>query len=188
MKKNIFFRGNAKKKILLLLLGGIALGLTTSPRAQRRVFRAISREWKEINNKNLHRHVKDFEKHKMIRYVNDSEWWNIELTEKGRREAEKIKLSEVRIVKPKKWDRRWHLVISDIPEKNKIARDAMRRKIKEIGLVEVQKSTFIHPYPCKKEIDKIIEFFEVKKFVLQLEVVDLDKLIEDKLIKKFKLS
>jgi len=188
MKDGTFFRGNTKKKILLLLLGGVALGLATSPRVQKRVFNTLCRDWRDLNRRNLYRHIKDFEEHKMIKYVNKDEWWNIELTEKGKREAKKIKLNEIKILKPKKWDKKWHLVIFDVPEKNKIARDALRRKIKEIGLVEIQKSTFIHPYPCKSEIDKIIKFFEVKKFVLQLEIIDLDDLLENKLVKKFKLS
>lgn len=183
----MFFRSSTKKKILLLLLGGLALGLATSPRAQKRVFNTLVRDWRDIDRKNLYRHVKNFEEHKMIRYVNKDEWWNIELTEKGRCEAEKIKLNEIRIIKPKKWNKKWHLVIFDVPEKNKIARDALRRKIKEIGLVEIQKSTFIHPYPCKEEVDKIIDFFEVDKFVLQLEISNLDNSLRSKLIKKFKL-
>jgi DNA-binding PadR family transcriptional regulator len=188
MKNNIFFKSSTKKKILLLLLGGLALGLATSPRSQKRTFNALCRDWKNIDKQNLYRHIKDFEKHKMIRYVNKGQWWSIELTERGKCEAKKIKLSEIKINKPKKWDKRWHLVIFDVPEKNKIARDALRKKIKEIGLVEIQKSTFIHPYPCKKEIDKVINFFGVENFVLQLEILTVDKLVEGGLIKKFKLS
>lgn len=183
----MIIKSNIKKKMLLLLLGGLALGLATSPRAQRRTFNVLCRDWKNLNKRNVYRYVKEFEEHKMIRYVDNGQWWDIELTSKGRAVAEKIKLNDIKILKPKKWDRRWHLVIFDVPEKNKIARDALRRKIKGIGLVEIQKSTFIHPYPCKKEIDKIIDFFEVKKFVLQLEIINLDDAIKNKLIKKFKL-
>lgn len=181
-------KGNIKKKILLLLLGGIALGLATSPRAQRRTFSILCRDWKDINKRNMYRYVKEFEEHKMIRYVDNGQWWSVELTVKGRAMAEKIKLNDIKIIKPKKWDKRWHLVIFDVPEKNKIARDSLRKKIKEIGLVEIQKSTLIHPYPCREEINKIVDFFEVKKCVLQLEVSDLDESIKAKLIKKFKLS
>lgn len=184
----MFLKGNAKKKILLLLLGGIALGLTTSPRAQKRVFNTLHREWRDLNRRNLYRHIKDFEEHKMIRYVNKNEWWNIELTEKGKCEAEKIKLNEIKIPKPRRWNKKWHLVIFDIPERNRVARDALRKKIKQIGLVEVQKSTFIYPYPCKNEIDKIINFFEVDKFVLQLEINTLDESMRRILIKRFKLK
>lgn len=180
-------KGNIKKKILLLLLGGVALGLASSPRVQRRTFSILCKDWEELNKRNVYRYVKEFKEHKMIRYVNKGEWWNVELTAKGRAIAEKIKLDDIEIVKPKKWNKRWHLVIFDVPEKNKIARDALRKKIKEIGLVEIQKSTFIHPYPCKEEIDKIIDFFELRKCVLQLEVSNLDKSIKDRLIKKFRL-
>lgn len=181
------FKRDTRDKILLLLLTGVALGLSTSPRAQRRVFRNLSYEWKKISRKNLYRNVGSLKKDGVVKYKKENEWWNIELTLKGEREAKKIKLNEIQINKPEKWDKNWHLVIFDIPEKMRVARDAMRQKMKHLGLTEIQKSTFICPYPCKKEIDKIAKFFEVEEYVLQLEVVNLDKSIENNLIKKFKL-
>ncbi|HBI16617.1 MAG: Transcriptional regulator, PaaX family [Candidatus Moranbacteria bacterium GW2011_GWF2_34_56] len=178
---------DTRDKILLLLLAGVALGLSTSPRAQRRVFRNLSYDWGEINRKNLYRNIESLSNDGVVKYKKDNEWWNIELTVKGEREAKKIKLNEIKINKPEKWDKDWHLVIFDIPEKKRVARDALRKKMKQIGLIEIQKSTFIYPYSCKKEIDKIAKFFEVDKFVLQLKVINIDKSIESNLIKRFKL-
>lgn len=180
-------KSDTTKKILLLLLAGIALGLSTSPRAPKRIFRALSREWREIDRNRLYRNVKKMEDNGVVRYVNKGEWWNVELTVKGGRLADKIKLNEIRIIKPKKWDKKWRLVFFDIPESNRVSRDALRKKIKELGFLEIQKSIFVFPYPCWNEISRVVKFFELEKNVIQCEVASFDLNIEAKLKKRFGL-
>ena len=43
----------------------------------------------------------------------------------------------------------------DIPESSKYTRDFIRRKLNTLGFVAIQKSVFIHPFPCRE----IVEFF-----------------------------
>lgn len=56
------------------------------------------------------------------------------------------------IVKPKKWDRKWRIVVFDVPETKKEERDIFRRQLKSLGFAHVQKSLFVHPYECKDQI------------------------------------
>ena len=63
------------------------------------------------------------------------------------------------------WDGKWRLVVFDIPEKLRKGRDALRAKIKELGFYELQKSVFVFPYECRDEIDFIVEFFGLRKYV-----------------------
>jgi len=48
-----------KKKILLLLFGGISLGLAYSPGKQFRVLRQVASEWQKISRRNLVRNLHD---------------------------------------------------------------------------------------------------------------------------------
>ncbi|MCH7763134.1 MAG: hypothetical protein IIB95_05255, partial [Candidatus Marinimicrobia bacterium] len=59
----------------------------------------------------------------------------------------------------------WRIVIFDIPEKRKKARDAINLKLKELGFHPIQKSTFIFPYECRNEIDFVAEHFFVRKYI-----------------------
>lgn len=68
-------------------------------------------------------------------------------------------------IKRGEWDGKWRLVVFDIPERIKKARDALRGKLRELGFYELQKSVWVFPYGCKNEIDFIIEFFNLKKYV-----------------------
>lgn len=70
----------------------------------------------------------------------------ISLTRKGERELEKI--GDV-IIKPKKWDGKWRILIFDISETKKSIRDSMRRTLIAIGFVKLQNSVWVFPYDCE---------------------------------------
>ena len=100
----------------------------------------------------------------------------IELTKNGKAKLLKYKLNDIVIQPQKKWDRKWRLVCFDIPEKLKASRVLFQRKLREIGLIQIQKSLYITPYPCEDEIDFIKEMFEIRPFVriVTAESIDID--------------
>ena len=92
------------------------------------------------------------------------------LQKAGHKKALSFKIDEIKIKKPEKWDGKWRIVVFDIPEKKKAAREALRKKLKDLGFVELQKSIFINPYECEDEIDFIVEFFQTRPNVRYLRV------------------
>ena len=56
-------------------------------------------------------------------------------------------------------------LVTDIPEKKKLGREALRSKLKQLGFYQLQKSCFIHPFDCKSEVDYISELFEVSPYM-----------------------
>jgi len=168
-------------------MAGVALGLATSPRMQKRIFYTLKKDWKFINKQKLYRNIKELEESNIIRYRNKGEWWNVELTKKGKKQAQKIGFNKLKITKPKRWDRKWRVVIFDVPEKNKIIREALRKKMQKLGFRELQKSVFVYPYPCNKEINRVIKFFKAENFVEQFIAVDFNRKTEKNLKRIFKL-
>lgn len=94
--------------------------------------------------------------------------YQIRLTKKGLEKANELKFNDIRVEKPLRWDHKWRIVVFDIPEKHKSARDALRRKLQELGFYKLQDSIFIYPYECFKEIDIICKVFCVTPFVQYL--------------------
>ncbi len=179
--------GTLKKKILLLLLAGISLGLTKRPDYQWKIIKETSKEWEKINKERLKEIIKEFYQEKLVEYrEKPDESIEIVLTEKGKIKALEGKIDELEVKTPKTWDKLWRVVIFDIPEKKKKARDALRRKLKELGFLEFQKSVFIFPYECKDEIEFIVEVFEIRKYVRYLIVKEITN--EEELLLKFKLK
>ena len=162
----MIIKSEAKQKALLLLVAGVALGFSRSPKNYFTILRGVAREWKEIKRNKLVRIVREFYNDRIIDYKEkDDGTVEIVLTKDGKKKALKYQIDEIKIKKPDKWDKKWRIVIFDIPEKKKKIREALRDKLKEIGFKELQKSVFIYPYPCEDEIDFIIEVFEIRPHV-----------------------
>lgn len=159
-------RQETKQKILLLLLSGVALGLSRSPKGYFRILRETQKAWKDIERKRLYTLVREFYNDRLIDYKEDKDGSvKIVLTKEGQKKALKFKIDEMEIKKPSKWDGEWRIVIFDIPERFKKAREALRLKLKELGFLELQKSVFVLPYECEDEINFIMEVFLIRPFV-----------------------
>ena len=63
----------------------------------------------------------------------------MEITENGRKKVLFYRLDEIKIKRNKKWDGFWRVAAFDIPERHRKARMALSRKMKEIGLLSLQK-------------------------------------------------
>lgn len=147
-------------------MAGVALGLSRSPKKYFRILEGISKEWKEIDRNKLVRIVKEFYRDRIVDYKENKDGVvEIILTKDGRQKALKYQIDEIKIKKPEKWDGKWRMVVFDIPEKKKKAREALRNKLQELGFRELQKSVLIFPYECENEIDFIMEVFEIRPYV-----------------------
>ncbi|HEY4501352.1 MAG TPA: hypothetical protein VJI70_03810 [Candidatus Paceibacterota bacterium] len=51
--------------------------------------------------------------------------------------------------KKRPWDKRWRVIIFDIPEKRRRTRDRLRITMRELGFVHLQDSVWVYPYDCE---------------------------------------
>lgn len=84
------------------------------------------------------------------------------LTQKGREKAIRYAIAQMEIASQKTWDKKWRLIMFDVPEGKVQARRAINLALKRLGCAQYQKSVFITPFPCKKEIDLVGECFGVR--------------------------
>ena len=167
----MIIRSESKQKILLLLVAGVALGLSRSPKNYFKILEGVSKEWKEIDRNKLIRIVKEFYHDRIVGYKENKDGIvEIILTKDGRQKALKYQIDEIKIKKPEKWDGKWRVVVFDIPEKKKKAREALRNKLQDLGFRELQKSVLVFPYECEDEIDFIVEVFEIRPYVRFIKV------------------
>lgn len=96
------------------------------------------------------------------------------ITEKGERLLA-LETERVAITKKRKWDRRWRVVIFDIPERRKSMRASLRRFMHEYGFVRLQDSVWIYPYDCEDLIALAKANFRVGADVLYLIVERLER-------------
>lgn len=158
--------GETQKKILLLLLGGIALGLSGSPSRYFQILESIGKEWEEIERQSLKRAIRKLYTSKLISEKQNSDGTiTMVLTGEGKKKALTFDLEKMKIKKPKQWDKKWRVVLFDIPNNRKRIREILRFHLKDLGFYDFQESVFVHPYDCKEEIEYLIEFYVIRRFV-----------------------
>ena len=166
-----FYYSTTKQKVLLLLVAGLALGLSRSPRHQWRILTGLPKALKDTDRAVLNRILHEFHRERLVDFrIEKDGITQLVLTELGRKRALRYKIDEITISIPLRWDGKWRIVLFDIPERQKKAREALRSKLRELGFVQFQKSAWVLPYPCKNEIDFIVEVFEIRPHVQYLEV------------------
>lgn len=132
------------------------------------------------------RDLKNLQSRKLVDYLElENGQVEIKITKLGREMILKYNLDEIKL-KTGKWDGKWRLIIFDIPHHHKTARDAFRKKLKDLKFYPLQKSVFITPHPCEDEIDFIASIFDVRKYILVLYVDRFEG--EEKLRHYFKIQ
>lgn len=180
-------RTTTKKKLLLLLTSGLGLSLARTPKQYFRIIKETHRAYKEIDRRKLFRLISEFRHDRLVKCKNNPDGTiSIVLTEDGQKKALRYNIDDIKIKTPSKWDKKWRLVIFDIPEKKKHAREVLRSKLKELGFHQFQKSCFIYPYECENEINFVVELFELR---LCVTLIKAEKITNEAALKlKFKLS
>lgn len=142
-------------------------------------------ELRRYNRYRVRATLKRLEKGGLVSISYEGDKTVIRLTKNGQEKILKYKLEEMKIKPQKRWDGKWRIVIFDIPEKFKLARNVFAAKLREIGFLPLQKSVWICPYPCEEEIDFLKEVFKIRPFVKVITAEKVD--VKNNLIKAFNL-
>ncbi|OGF62151.1 hypothetical protein A3C77_02580 [Candidatus Giovannonibacteria bacterium RIFCSPHIGHO2_02_FULL_45_13] len=158
--------GPVAQKILVLLFGGLALGLTSSPDRYFRIIRTIRKDFEKINRYALHRTIRNLYRSKLVNVKENADnTVTLVLTDKGKAKTLNYNIENIKVPEMKRWDKQWRVVMFDIPERYKKSRDALSKTFKKAGFYKFQKSVFVHPFECKDEVDFVVEFFNLQPYV-----------------------
>jgi len=139
----------------------------------------------EMTNRQLQDTVRHAVRGKYVVISGKSEHRRLILTHKGKRFVNKKSMEELRPLTPPVWDKKWRLVLFDIPEEFKKNRNSFAVGLKRMGFIQIQKSCFTFPFPCLDEIEVLADFHEVRSFVTFLVVESLEG--SKTLARRFKL-
>jgi DNA-binding transcriptional regulator PaaX len=137
------------------------------------------------SKRQLYSYFYGLRKQKLIEIKKCGEETQFFLTENGQEIMLRFSYEDMSFKKPTLWDRNFRLIIFDIPESKKYARDSMRQKMKELGCVKFNDSVWIYPFPCQSEVDFIANYWKLGKYVHFALVKDITN--RDLLEKHFKL-
>lgn len=107
-----------------------------------------------------------------IRYLGEKGYINIKaleatrgfiLTPKGITKAIRAKRKFQK--RRRRKDGLWIMVVFDISEKNRLARDGFRVNLADLGYTQFQKSVWVCPYDTYKETEEAIRFYKITSCV-----------------------
>ena len=97
------------------------------------------RAW-EKEKRNVREAIGRLRKRRLVAIAERKEGTYLVITQKGKEVLKKFEIESLSISKPEEWDHKWRVVLFDIPEKYKRARDALRKKLQLLGFYPLQKS------------------------------------------------
>ena len=126
--------------------------------------------WDKLLNKSvLATALKRLRENGLVNFVDDKTL-ELRLTDKGKSQALWTKMR----LEDEKWDGLWRLVIWDIPEKRRNARDLLRHQLKQLGFEKLQNSVWVSKKDCTKLLKEYINKVGIGDWVKVLETKELN--------------
>jgi len=107
--------------------------------------------------------------------------FKFELTKKGKKLLARYNFAELALKAKRPWDGQWRMLVFDVPEKNRWARDSLRERLKQMGFFQFQKSVWLYPYECEEEMNYVAEFLGIQYCTLMFT----GKIHNDQLLRKY---
>ncbi len=172
-----------KEIFLGLLKTGAVLGLAVFAPGILKIFKDVGKNdgWEEYYPSSIEKVAKRLYRRGYVQVIYEKGKPVVTISDKGRVEVLKYDLDKLEVKPQKNWDGKWRLVIFDIAEKYRNARDLVREKLKQIGFYNLQESVFIFPYPCEKEIQYLREVLEVPH---SIKLIRADRIENDRELRK----
>ncbi|KKW12544.1 MAG: hypothetical protein UY51_C0003G0008 [Candidatus Jorgensenbacteria bacterium GW2011_GWB1_49_9] len=112
---------------------------------------------------------------KLVKIITDEKGRKgIKLTKLGKEKLKEYKLTELTIKKPRRWDKKYRLIIFDIKEWKRDKRDKIRRWLEKLGFIRLQNSVWVYPYDCEEVIALLKANYQIGKEVLYIEADNIE--------------
>ena len=176
-----------KREIGRYILAGISVaGILFVGAVAPNIFQMIPRSFlkrypKKSVERSVERAVENLKRRGLIKLTQGPNGWRLEITGRGREIMDALELKEKILKHPKRWDKKWRLLIFDIAEKRKHIRDKIRRALISLGFYRLQDSVWIYPYECEEILELLRIKYGVRYEALYLRV---EYLAKDKYLKQ----
>lgn len=170
------------KDVLRIIAGAGAVGLTFAFPGAALAISSILLGDKSYPRWSANKIFSQLDKQKFIDISENTDGsTTVKITQKGMTRALTYQLNTLKLKKPKHWDKKWRVVVFDVPEKYRRVRDVFRMRLRQLGLYQLQKSVYVSPTPCFKEIEFLRELYSVSINVryLLVEKIEDDTFLRD---------
>ncbi len=153
----------ASKSVAAQILKALGMGLVVSiilsnPSGSGRLLKGIRKEWKKRGALTA---LERLRRRGFVDFFSQKDGsLKVVLTVRGKKEIRHYQMGEIEFTK-RRWDGAWRVIMFDIPERKKNAREALRAYLRVWGFYPLQRSVYISRYPCEEEIAMLQELFNI---------------------------
>lgn len=187
MKKDTKEKILSASKTLLLIIGGLGFVFVAAAMGNAVQLLKYTPLMKKSKLKvfEINQGIKRLLDRDLLEIKEDKDYKFLEITERGKNLLLKYQMEGLIKSKPKKWDKKYRVVIFDISEQKKKIRDHLRNMLRSFGFVCLQDSVWVYPYACQEIVDLLKQYLQLKEDVLYMTVESIEN---DKWLKEnFKL-
>ncbi|MBI4225722.1 CRISPR-associated endonuclease Cas2 [Candidatus Roizmanbacteria bacterium] len=148
----------------------------------------LEKRKESVKKEQLRRIINNLEKKEIIYMEEKGDEVYVRVSENGKSKLLQYSLKKIFEFKndKKKWNGKWYIVFFDVPEIQRNKRDYLRKFLKKLGFYRYQKSVYLFPYECEKEVSlikKIVEGAKYMKYIIAEKIED-----EEEIKKHFNIN
>ena len=136
------------------------------------------KEWESYYPSSVGRQITKLWRKGWVEVKDSKDGQVVNITDKGKTEVLKFDIENLSISRQDRWDGKWRMVFFDIATGHDTARHTFQNKLKGLGFFQMQKSVYIYPYPCEKEIKFLREVYNIPHSVKLAKVERLENDLE----------
>lgn len=136
-------------------------------------------------NHKRHRLLAELRRQGLIFESTDGDQMRLQLSVKGIHRLQRIEIEELTINNPRTWDKKWRMVMFDIPTRRQESRYLLTSQLRRLGFVMIQRSFWVHPHPCFEVVEKVVVYANVQQFVSVAEISRIDETTTKRLLRHY---
>lgn len=174
-------RGELAKNVLRLIGAGVAIGTVVVAPNMAQVIDYFHPRGR-AEKKRIWNAIHHLERRGHLRVEERAGGQYVTLSDKGRQRLSEEMIWELALHTPLRWDKKWRLVMFDIPDRQERARRSFRLKLEDLGFLMYQKSVFIYPHECQNEVLAVAKWFGVNggvRYVVATEIYDMRRFVQE---------
>mgnify|MGYP000162017091 CR=1 FL=1 len=168
----------------LIAIGGLTFAALLAPNTLQMMDKPLQRYFSTLDKRARERELRRISRYlREKKLVAENYEYGLELTAKARKRLAKNDITQLTIPTPAKWDKLWRVIFYDIPEDRRKNRNTLAFKLRQLGCYQLQRSVWVHPYPCHDVIATIAQAYQVESYITLIEANSIAN--QKQLIKKF---
>lgn len=111
--------------------------------------------------------------------------YHFQLSVKGIHRLQRAQVERIQIARPSMWDGIWRMVTYDVPRAQSAQRRLFTRQLERLGFTMIRESVWFHPHPCFPQIESIVTYCGLQRYVTLAEIARIDNISRAKLTRAY---